>query len=370
MIKAILIDDEKPSLRELQYFLKEYDEIEICGMFTDPEEALKKIYKLKPQIVFVDINMPEMSGLELAKAAIVNDQNVHIVFITAYEEYALQAFEMEALDYVMKPISKQRFEKTMKRILLRNTSEAAKVQNQEQKRKFIIRTFGKFEAMWENEAPLKWHSKKTKELFAFLVHNEGRVVSKDEILEAVFPDTEVEKGITNIHNCIYFIRKALRENGVDENLISIDGSYILRLMDVEVDSRIFRQKLKQISNGENLEELEAAEAIFKGDYLKGEDWIWSAEASGQLSALYRTVVVKLVRECMKKESFNKAEDLLLKLFIREPYDEEVTKLIILLYLQTKRKNQAILHYRKYEKVLKEELGTEVEKEIKWLLDYK
>jgi two-component system, LytTR family, response regulator len=367
MIKSILVDDEKPSLRELQYFLKEYKEIEICGMFTDPEEALEKIYKLKPQVVFLDINMPGMCGLELAKAAIESNQKVNIVFITAYEQYALQAFEVEALDYVMKPISKLRFQKTINRILLKNSSPAAEIQNQMEKKKFIIKTFGKFEAMWENETPIKWHSKKTKELFAFLVHNEGREVSKDEIMEAVFPDVEVEKGIINIHNGIYYIRKALRENGVEENRVSIEGSYILRLTEVEVDSNIFAQKLKKSSEGCNLEELEAAEVLFKGDYLKSEDWIWANEKNIELSTLYRTAAVKLAREYVKNENFDKAEGLLLKLFGREPYDEELTKLIISLFLQTKRKNQAILHYKKYEKILREELGAEVEIEIKRLL---
>jgi two-component system LytT family response regulator len=367
MMKAVLIDDEKPSLREIQHFLKEYKEIEICGMFTDPEEALKNIRRLQPQVIFLDINMPGMNGLQLAKAINEYGKNVNIVFITAYEQYALEAFDVEAFDYIMKPISKQRFEKTMKRIISRNNPAVTDAQNEEQKRKFIIRTFGKFEAMWDNQAPIKWHSKKTKELFAFLVHNEGREVSKDEILEAVFPDAEIDKGITHIHNGIYFIRKALRENGVDGNSISIDGSYMLSLTDVEVDSRIFMQKLKLDGNEVNIQELEAVEAVYKGDYFKSEDWIWSAEKSEQLSVLYRAASVKLVREYMKRESFIKAEDLLLKLFSIEPYDEEVTKLIISLYIRTKRKNQAILHYRKYEKILKEELGAEVEMEVKRLL---
>jgi two-component system, LytTR family, response regulator len=367
MIKAMLIDDEKPALRELQYFLKEYTEIEICGMFTDPEEALEAISRLQPKIVFVDINMPGLNGLELAKAINERNTNLFIVFITAYEQYALEAFSVEALDYILKPISKERFEKTMKRILGRNNSEAAKAQSQGPKRKFIINTLGKFEARWEDEAPIKWHSKKTRELFAFLVYNEGRVVSKDEIIEAVFPDAEIEKGTVNLHNGIYYIRKALRENGIDEDSISINGSYILRLTDIEVDSSIFMQRLKKSVEGSDLVQLETVEALFKGDYLKGEDWSWANEKSTELSTLYMTAAVKLAREYMKSKSFDKAERLLLKLFGREPYDEEITKLIITLFLQTKRKNQAVLHYKRYEKILKEELGTGVEIEIKRLL---
>lgn len=87
----------------------------------------------------------------------------------------------------------------------------------------------------------------------------------------------------------------------------------------------------------------------------------------QLSTLYRSTALKLVSEYINNNNFDKAEDLLLKLFSREPYDEEVSKFIILLYLQTKRRNQAILHYRKYKKIIREELGTEVETEIKRLL---
>lgn len=103
MIKTVLVDDEIDAIELLKTLLHRYfPELEIIGAFTDPEEALKHIPKLAPQLLFLDIEMPHINGLELIDA--LGQKDVYYIFTTAYEQYALGAIKRNALDYLLKPI--------------------------------------------------------------------------------------------------------------------------------------------------------------------------------------------------------------------------------------------------------------------------
>ncbi|WP_156778729.1 LytR/AlgR family response regulator transcription factor [Clostridium formicaceticum] len=116
-MSAILIDDEKVSLQELTYMLVQYKEIQILGTFTDPVEALKEIPKLNPDVIFLDIEMPEVNGFEVAEQIEKLSVEPAIVFVTAYDEYAIRAFEVNAVDYILKPISPKRIRNTLQKLM-------------------------------------------------------------------------------------------------------------------------------------------------------------------------------------------------------------------------------------------------------------
>ncbi|MGE4547109.1 MAG: LytR/AlgR family response regulator transcription factor [Desulfurella sp.] len=113
MFKALIIEDEKPAIDELKYLLSFYDFVEIVGEAQDGLEGLNFIKSLKPDIVFIDINIPKIDGIELSK--IISSTKLGVVFITAYDNYAVDAFELNALDYILKPISPSRLEKSLEK---------------------------------------------------------------------------------------------------------------------------------------------------------------------------------------------------------------------------------------------------------------
>ncbi|MEW9123807.1 MAG: LytTR family DNA-binding domain-containing protein [Thermotaleaceae bacterium] len=117
MLKVILIDDEKVALRELKYILNQYGEIQILGAFSDPVEALKEIPRLNPDVIFLDIEMPEVSGFAVAEQIVEFNIVPYIVFVTAYDEYAIKAFEVSAIDYILKPISPKRIGKAIEKLV-------------------------------------------------------------------------------------------------------------------------------------------------------------------------------------------------------------------------------------------------------------
>jgi DNA-binding LytR/AlgR family response regulator len=116
MIKLLLIDDEQPALDELEYLIKDYSQLNIVGKFTEPKKALEYILLHEVDAVFLDISMPEIDGFALAEAIIRLRQAPHIIFATAYDEYAIKAFEVNAIDYLVKPITTARLDKTIQRL--------------------------------------------------------------------------------------------------------------------------------------------------------------------------------------------------------------------------------------------------------------
>ena len=119
-MKALIIDDERLARKELMNLLQEYQEIEIVGEAVNAEDAEKKIKSLNPNLLFLDIQMPGKTGFELLENL---DTVPEVVFTTAYDEYALKAFDFNALDYLLKPIEPDRLNETVTKILNRSSKE-------------------------------------------------------------------------------------------------------------------------------------------------------------------------------------------------------------------------------------------------------
>jgi DNA-binding LytR/AlgR family response regulator len=111
-IKCLLADDEPPARELLASYINRLDDLELCGQCADSLETFKFLQKNEVNLLFLDIQMPGMNGLELIKSL---HNPPHIVLITAYREYAVEGFELDVLDYLVKPVSFERFLKTVSR---------------------------------------------------------------------------------------------------------------------------------------------------------------------------------------------------------------------------------------------------------------
>lgn len=111
-IRTIIVEDEAPARDILKHYLKEHDEIEIIAECQDGFAGLKSISELKPDLLFLDIQMPKLTGFEMLE---VIDWKPEIIFTTAYDEYAIKAFELNAADYLLKPFPKERLDEALKK---------------------------------------------------------------------------------------------------------------------------------------------------------------------------------------------------------------------------------------------------------------
>jgi len=157
MIRTLVIDDEALARERIISLLKREKDIVVIDECSDGEEALQKINSLKPDLVFLDIQMPMMSGVDVIKK--LRNYIPEVIFVTAYAKYALEAFEMNALDYLLKPFNQERFFKTLarakQRLLAKITTEISEklnnlilafAQNKPDEKyltKFVIKSAGK-----------------------------------------------------------------------------------------------------------------------------------------------------------------------------------------------------------------------------------
>ncbi|WP_070972257.1 two-component system response regulator BtsR [Vibrio sonorensis] len=115
MLSALVIDDELLAREELTELLTESGKVEVIAQASNAIEGLKKINHLKPDVVFLDIQMPQVTGIELL-GMLDPDTMPKVVFVTAYDQYAIQAFEDNAFDYLLKPVDENRLDKTLDRL--------------------------------------------------------------------------------------------------------------------------------------------------------------------------------------------------------------------------------------------------------------
>lgn len=125
MMNVLIVDDEQLAIDELEFLLRAYDGIEIKGSYTSPKKALEYVLMNDVDVIFLDISMPEMDGFILAEALLRLRKPPYIVFVTAYDEYAIKAFEINAVDYLLKPLTSDRLTKTVDKLVQLGPSEDA-----------------------------------------------------------------------------------------------------------------------------------------------------------------------------------------------------------------------------------------------------
>src|SRR6478752_7639651 len=120
-MRAIIIDDERLARTELRKLLQDFPEVEVVDEAANADEAINKIDTLQPDLVFLDIQMPGKTGFDMLSEL---EKAPHVIFTTAYDEYALKAFEVNALDYLLKPVEPKRLADAIHKLALAEEKEA------------------------------------------------------------------------------------------------------------------------------------------------------------------------------------------------------------------------------------------------------
>jgi two-component system LytT family response regulator len=124
MIKCLIIDDERLARQELRRILENHKNIEILDECGTADEAITKIEELKPDLIFLDIQMPGKNGFDVLEEIIYTPE---VIFVTAYDEFALKAFEVSALDYILKPVEEDRFDESLKKVIQKINDKRSEV---------------------------------------------------------------------------------------------------------------------------------------------------------------------------------------------------------------------------------------------------
>ncbi|WP_280633321.1 response regulator, partial [Paenibacillus polymyxa] len=153
---------------------------------------------------FLDVRLPEISGIELANQILEHKPHIHIVFVTAYDKYAIQAFELNALDYLLKPVTTERLIKTMNRILKLDDQATSIPEDQPSLLHLQVFQHIVFTLPDQQSTVLQWRTKKTQELFLYLLQNHDQWVRKSVLIELLWPEYEEDKAYSLLYTAAYF----------------------------------------------------------------------------------------------------------------------------------------------------------------------
>ncbi|TCJ03805.1 response regulator [Cytobacillus praedii] len=351
MLKAILVDDEILALDLLEAMLKENGGVDIIGKFTNPIEGLEIIDHLKPDIVFLDIEMQEMNGIKLAEKLEKLAGQAEIVFVTAYDQYALEAFNVQAADYILKPIDKDRLNRTVQRVSnrRRQSSQSLPLQRSAMEASFL----GSFRLTDLQGKPMNWRTKKVKELCAYLIH-QNMPIHRDKIMEDLWSEQPQEKASALLHTSVYHLRKELKNRGFHEAIRYVDERYSF-VIDISSDVLLIKQilKLKQFTS----KDVKMLLSFYTGDYLVEEDYYWSINEREQLRIMmtqYLRTFINITPD--EKKSDHVYKEAIEKLIDLDPWEEHFTRELIHYYIQQGNKREAINVYDKYKTSLWIQLG--------------
>lgn len=269
MIRVILVDDEQPSLDRLEKQLITGGGVEVTAKFTEPAQALGFLKENKADAAFLDIEMPDMNGLELANR-ILEVQDIAIVFITAYQRYAVEAFRLNALDYLLKPVAADRLMEAIRRIA-KPFGVRAECQ------KFRVSCFGKFR-VYAGEEEIRFRTEKAEELLAFLIDQKGAYVSRNKIIDSLWEEFDADRAIIHFNTTLHYVKKALLTSGVQASIQYERGSYRLDVKSLHCDYLEFCafEDGRGTVNRENISSYEKAASLYTGEYLSGCDFDWAA----------------------------------------------------------------------------------------------
>ncbi|WP_446897318.1 response regulator [Clostridium sp. LBM24168] len=366
-MKAIIVEDEKPILKLMKMFINRNKYLKVIGEFTDSREALDNILKLLPDVVFVDVEMPYINGMELARQVKNFDENIQIVFVTAYEKYALQAFEVDAVNYILKPITEEDLNATVKR-LLKNYNRGKSIS--EQARKNEILCLGGFKVYGNsgNEI-MKWSTSKVQELFAYFICNRGDETDKWNLCDMLWPNSPPKNAEHNLYSTIYRLKNVLKNAGIHNSMVYYkNGKYSVDFTEFGCDAWDFENFIESHpkADSKNISSYVDAINLYRGTLFGNEDYVWDNELNEKLLRYYLLGIKNIVRYYMKEKLYNKSEEYLKKAISTSSFDEETYELMMKNYFYLGDKVALVKCYDELNALFKDELHIEPKETTKKL----
>ncbi len=356
-MKVLVVDDEPAMLLAMKRLLSDIEGVELVGCFRNAETTLAFVRENDVHLAFLDIQIAAEDGLQLARGLQALRADLDIVFTTSHTEYAIHAYDVYPLDYMVKPIARTRLARTIAKAAGRRSS-LPPADGDPVLDRLTVQGLGCFEVSSKQAGPVNWISKKSMELFAYLLVNRGRSVSKARLLEDVFPDMPHRNAETYLHTSVYQLRKALSPHGFKEMVISAQEQYRVDIDQADVDFIRFEAGVNAWTaiDATNEAAAIALEKRYAGDLFEGKSYAWAAVEHERLALLYDTYAKRLASGLLTMKRYREAAQIAKKLVMRNEYEEEATLLLLRILGETGDRQSFRDYYEQHTRLLLQELG--------------
>ena len=261
-MRVICVDDEAPVLENFKRKTKDIQEIENLMLFQSAKKAVEWVEKNQTDVAFLDMEMPQMNGIELAKKLKNIDSNIRIIFVTAYEQYALDAFRVDALGYLLKPYSREEIQKELGKAALMRSKPKKRVQ---------IQTIPDFVVSVDGVA-MHFDRAKPEELLALLVDHAEAGVTVGEAIACLWPGRPADENTQTLFRVTFHrLIDELKEAGIEYIIGSEGRKRYIRTEQVECDLYLFLAGNKNVVQN------------YCGEYMK--EYSWAESRNAQLSSI-------------------------------------------------------------------------------------
>ncbi len=362
-MRAIVVDDELLVAEQIDRMLANAG-VDVLACCVNPHEAIGMAKALQPDVLFLDIEMPELSGLEIAERVYADKLDMEVVFITAYNQYAIDAFRVNALDYLLKPVMEEDLRRSLERVGIRRQHRVGIAVGCGPKSS-TVSLFGKFALQMDGDSePVRWVTSKCAELLAYLLlQPREKEVSKWELIEALWPAQDTEKAGINLRSTVSRINKTLRDCQAGMTLTSVRNGYRLTSADeapaIEA-SELERLALRNVEpNPDNLARYEQLVERCSRPFLQEFDGAWCEPYRQQYRQYFLLLGKRLLfyYENSATDEPYKALRLAEQLVEHDPYDEALRGAALKLHHRTGGSTRAAAYYESYAEFIRIELGT-------------
>lgn len=368
-MKAILMNHEFEEIQHFQELLgscaHEY------GLAIDeyqtPYEALTGVLDELPNVVFLDVKTKEYDGLSIARQIKQQAPEIHIVYVTTDNTYALEAFEIGAIDYLVPPFTKKRINRTLQRIMTQQASPKTTDV------KFCC--FGHLAlrlADGQIIKTIKWRTKKAQEVFAYFLLNHETELRKDFLVDLFWPHLDWDQGMNALYTTIYQIRKTLTALDVHITIDSGENTYIFHLNDVQYEVQNWAQQVEQLQTVEEQNIVQCIHRIYqyKGDFLGVHHYSWAEVEKFRLRSMWLQLVDKVAQYLREKKQYEDVAKVFHYVQTICPEEESSYFSLMKIYAQLDKREAVLANYRALVKMLDDRYDEEPSTEIQyWMADW-
>jgi len=350
-MRAVLIDDDVHSLRKLAYLLAK-NNVDIIATFSSPFDGYNYIVREKPDIVFLDVDLPDIDGLKLGVTIHKSMPLVSLVYVTSYSQYSLKAYEAHPVDYILKPIDEERLKKTVEFI-----RRSLRARGREQESNLKIKCFGRFE-MLNGKKPVKFTTAKAQELLAFLICNVNRVIDRNELMDLLFDHRDEKKRTNHFRVTLCRLRKSLAAANIKREQLVITNDCAIQIAEgicdyVDFSNFLMRNKSINCSNADQAMKIIDS---YQQDLLIDIDALWVMEFREYIAVQAEELMHKTAMYYTAISKFEQAEKILIKLVEMNSVSELGWMSLLDLYIKADMPDKYTYYYRRYAKFMYEELN--------------